>query len=217
MEPKIKFSDILRDDFDKNSIKMTKLKPPKRKSTQFAFTLENVLTVEECKQLIDGSEQSGYTEALINIGPNEAILVPDYRKGSRFMTDDKLFVSKLWSRICDQIPDTYKSCKACGLNERLRFLRYDSGDFFKPHCDGCYSRPDGSELSLITIQIYLNEGFRGGETTFLSESTDDRLGVVPKTGMILVFDQSLYHSGSKLIDGQKYTIRTDVMFKNYKI
>ncbi len=69
----------------------------------------------------------------------------------------------------------------------------DSGDYFKPHCDGCYSRPDGSELRLITIQIYLNEGFRGGETTFLSEPTDDRLGVVPKTGMILVFDQSLYH------------------------
>jgi hypothetical protein len=63
----------------------------------------------------------------------------------------------------------------------------------------------------------LNEGFSGGETTFLSESTDDRLGVVPKTGMILVFDKSLYHSGSKPIDGRKYTIRTDVMFKNYKI
>ncbi len=89
---------------------------------------------------------------------------------------------------------------------------YDSGDFFKPHCDGCYS-----ELSLITIQIYLNEGFSGGETTFLSESTDDRLGVVPKTGMILVFDQSLYHEGSEVIDGRKYAIRTEVMFKNYKI
>jgi hypothetical protein len=213
MESKIKFSDILRDDFDKNSIKKTELKPPKRKSTQFAFTLENVLTAEECKQLIDGSEQSGYTLAMINIGPNEAILVPHYRKGLRFMTDDKQFVSKLWSRICDQIPDTFKSHKVCGLNERLRFLRYDSGDYFKPHCDACYSRPDGSEMSLITTQIYLNEGFSGGETTFLSESTDDRLGVVPKTGMILVFDQSLYHEGSKLIDGRKYTIRTEVMFK----
>jgi predicted 2-oxoglutarate/Fe(II)-dependent dioxygenase YbiX len=129
------------------------------------------------------------------------------------MVDDKLFVSKLWSRICDQIPDTYKSCKACGLNERLRFLRYDSGDYFKPHSDGRYSRPDGSEYSLITTQIYLNEGFRGGETTFLSKSKDHRLGVVPKTGMILVFDQSLLHEGSKLIKGRKYTIRTEVMFK----
>jgi hypothetical protein len=217
MEPKIKFSDILRDDFDKNSIKKTKLNPPNSESRQLAFTLENVLTAEECKQLIDGAEQSGYTEALLNIGVNQEILDTRYRKSSRFMTDDKEFVSKLWSRICDQIPGTFKSHKVCGLNERLRFLRYDSGDFFKPHCDGCYSRPDGSELSLITIQIYLNEGFRGGETTFLSESTDDRLGVVPKTGMILVFDQSLYHEGSKLIDGRKYTIRTDVMFKNYKI
>jgi predicted 2-oxoglutarate/Fe(II)-dependent dioxygenase YbiX len=212
MEPNIKFSDILRDDFDKNSIKKTELNPPNRKSEQLAFTLENVLTAEECKQLIEGSEQSGYTEA--RIGSNQGILVPDYRKGLRFMIDDKQFVSKLWSRICDQIPDTFKSYKVCGLNERLRFLRYDSGDFFNPHWDACYIRPDGSELSLITIQIYLNEGFSGGETTFLSKSTGDRLGVVPKTGMILVFDQTLFHEGSKVIDGRKYTIRTEVMFKN---
>jgi hypothetical protein len=213
----MKFSDILRDYLDKNSIKKTKLNPPDSESGQLAFTLENVLTAEECEQLIDGSERIGYASALTNIGLNQEILDTDYRKSSRFMIDDKEFVLKLWSRICDQIPDTFKSYKVCGLNERLRFLRYDSGDYFKPHCDGCYSRPDGSELSLITIQIYLNEGFSGGETTFLSESTDDRLEVVPKTGMILAFDQSLYHSGSELIDGRKYTIRTDVMFKDHKI
>ncbi len=124
---------ILRDDFDKNSIKKTKLNPPNSESRQLAFTLENVLTAEECKQLIEGSERIGYTEALINIGANQDIFDTRYRKSSRFMIDDKQFVSKLWSRICDQIPDTFKSHKVCGLNKRLRFLRYDSEDFFKPH------------------------------------------------------------------------------------
>jgi hypothetical protein len=175
------------------------------------------LTAEECKQLIEASERSGYTEALLNIGDNQEILDTSYRKSSRFIIDDKLFMSKLWSRICDHIPVTFKSQKVCGLNERLRFLRYDSGDYFKPHYDGRYLKPDGSEFSLITIQIYLNEDFSGGETTFLSKSTDDRLEVVPKTGMILIFDQTLYHEGSELIDGRKYTIRTDVMFKKYKM
>jgi hypothetical protein len=52
----MKFSDILRDYFDKNSIKKTKLNPPDSESGQLAFTLENVLTAEECEQLIDGSE-----------------------------------------------------------------------------------------------------------------------------------------------------------------
>jgi hypothetical protein len=68
------------------------------------------------------------------------------------MINDKEFMSKLWSRICDQIPVSFESYKVCGLNERLRFLRSDSGDYFKRHCDECYLRPDGSELSLITIK-----------------------------------------------------------------
>jgi hypothetical protein len=217
MEFKIKFSDILKDQFDKYSIIKTKLNPMNSKSGQLAFTLENVLTADECKQLIDGSEQCGYTGALVNIGPNQDVLDTQYRKSSRFMIDDKEFVSKLWSRICDQIPVSFESYEVCGLNEHLRFLRCDSGDYFKRHCDECYLRPDSSELSLITIQIYLNEGFSGGETSFMGKSKDDRLGVVPKTGMILVFDQNLYHEGSELIDGRKYTLRTDVMFKNYEI
>jgi hypothetical protein len=95
MEPNIQFSDILRDDFDKNSIKKTKHNPPNSESRQLAFTLENVLTAEECKQLIDGSEQSRYTEALVNIGVNQKILDTRYRKSSRFIIDDKQFVSKL--------------------------------------------------------------------------------------------------------------------------
>ena len=39
---------------------------------------------------------------------------------------------------------------------RLRILRYDPGDFFKPHYDGSYRRDNG-ERSYITIQLYLNE------------------------------------------------------------
>lgn len=42
------------------------------------------------------------------------------------------------------------------LNERLRFLRYEGGDYFRPHWDGCYVTPDGREKSLFTIHLYLN-------------------------------------------------------------
>jgi len=38
----------------------------------------------------------------------------------------------------------------------LRILRYDPGEYFKPHCDGWYRRENG-ERSYVTIQIYLNE------------------------------------------------------------
>ena len=43
------------------------------------------------------------------------------------------------------------------LYYRLRFLRYDAGQYFKPHFDGSYVREDGREKSFITIHLYLNE------------------------------------------------------------
>ena len=39
---------------------------------------------------------------------------------------------------------------------RLRFLRYNPGQYFKPHFDGMYERTNG-ERSFITLQLYLNE------------------------------------------------------------
>ena len=35
----------------------------------------------------------------------------------------------------------------------LRFLKYSDGQYFKPHMDGQYRRPDGSEASYITVQV----------------------------------------------------------------
>ncbi|KAJ5788381.1 Prolyl 4-hydroxylase alpha subunit [Penicillium paradoxum] len=42
------------------------------------------------------------------------------------------------------------------LNERMRFLRYENGDYFRPHWDGCYVTPDQEEKSLYTVHLYLN-------------------------------------------------------------
>ena len=65
------------------------------------------------------------------------------------------------------VPKEFQGCEVVGLNERLRFLKYNDGDFFLAHYDGAYERPDGSQRSKITLQLYLNGGFEGGETTFL--------------------------------------------------
>ena len=51
-----------------------------------------------------------------------------------------------------------------GLNERLRFLRYDPGQYFLQHPDGHFSR-GRRERSFITLLLYLNEGYVGGHTT----------------------------------------------------
>ena len=101
-----------------------------------------------------------------------------------------------------------------GLNERLRFLKYSPGQYFKPHFDGSYRRPDGSEQSFVTVQLYLNQGMAGGDTTFLSNTrAEDNVAVAPRTGRVLVFQHDLLHEGSTLLEGVKYAMRTDVMYR----
>ncbi|KAL1640590.1 hypothetical protein SLS58_006785 [Diplodia intermedia] len=139
--------------------------------------------------------------------------------------------------------------RCAGLNERLRFLRYVGGEYFRPHCDGAYERPrvEGGpvERSLFTLHLYLNDGeevtgdedrerrspfvgrvegepeapLKGGATTFhgpddwftLSFGDPDsamrkrRVDVVPR-------HRNMVHSGDDVLEGVKYTMRTDVMF-----
>ena len=97
----------------------------------------------------------------------------------------------------------------------MRFLKYSPGEYFKPHRDGSYKRPDGKEISFVTIQLYLNEGFEGGKTTFMSGfngPSERDVGVTPKIGRVLVFQHEILHEGSLLMAGTKYTMRTDVMY-----
>ena len=109
-----------------------------------------------------------------------------------------------------------KGCEAVGVNERLRFLRYDPVQKFEPHFDGSYYRPDGVERTLFTVQLYLNEGYGGGATTLINFKTkyaEDKVEVKTKTGSVLIFQHHVFHEGSPLMEGRKYTMRSDVFYK----
>jgi len=114
-----------------------------------------------------------------------------------------------------------------GLNETLRFCRYEAGGFFRRHCDGMFRRSE-DEQSLFTCMFYLNGDLDGGATRFLKPG-DGTLGsapleaarqeellasVPPETGLCLLFYQKgLLHEGEDLHAGSKYILRTDVMFR----
>ena len=78
-----------------------------------------------------------------------------------------------------------------------------------PHHDGCYMRPDGSEISTLTIQLYLSGGpgqLQGGETCFLDVKEQVQFALQPQPGLVLVFDHQMYHSGNPVQSGRKYCI-----------
>ena len=91
------------------------------------------------------------------------------------------------------------------------------------HCDGTYRTDDREEMSFYTLHLYLNESdpsdgeeqLKGGATTFHDHSGMTRtVDVNPKIGRVLIFQhRDLLHSGADVVNGTKYTMRTDLMYR----
>lgn len=185
--------------------------------------IKEFLSADECAQLIELSEKHGYEAAMVNTGGGRQKMVTDVRRSSRAIIDSPAAAQLLHERLK---PILAKHClehgpkgggwRLCtGPNERLRFLKYEPGDYFKPHSDGRYVRahndPRGAgDESLMTMMLYLNEPDRGGETNFFSNGRPR--AIRPETGMCLIFDHDLMHEGALLKQGRKYAIRTDIMY-----
>jgi len=200
------------------------------------YLLQNVLSEEECQQFIEITEKIGYCDAPITVGMNKAEMMKDIRDNMRVMCQADIdLLCPIWERIKAHFPKQlnnggdriWQLNEKCGLNERLRFYRYDKNQRFAPHYDGCFRRTTG-EQSHFTIIIYLNEGFQGGETTFFpggvnsiwtKRVTKAEIKVNPKMGTALIFrhtgKNSPVHEGSPhLSEGKrKYVLRSDIMYE----
>jgi len=168
------------------------------------YTLPDLLSADECEEYIAMSERAGYGAAPISAFGGE-VMRPDVRNNARVMLDDEKIAASLWERIKSEVPMFLNGRQAIGLNERLRFYRYDPGQQFATHMDGSFVRQNG-ERSLLTFMVYLNDVFEGGETVFI-ETT-----VRPQKGMGLIFQHALVHEGASVISGRKYVLRSDVMY-----
>jgi hypothetical protein len=180
------------------------------------FTLSNFLSPTECLAEIAHAESLGFEDAPLAL-PMGATMVKEVRNNERVMSDDPERASRLWLRLADQMPSPFRiEWRPIGLNERLRYYRYDPGQQFDWHQDGSF-RPTASEQSLFTFMVYLNDGYEGGETSFHDESPAySHLGhfrIKPERGMALLFFHPIHHRGDRLIRGRKYVLRSDVMYR----
>ncbi|KAF2662635.1 oxidoreductase domain-containing protein [Lophiostoma macrostomum CBS 122681] len=207
----------------------------------WAVILDGVLTQKECDMLVAAAEsRTGGTweRAMVNIGGGRQAMYEDVRNCGRIIWDNRDYVGRLWARIEDSVPEIYRlqnqpditgngpvkrreTWRMTRLNERMRFLRYKGGEYFRPHCDGTYETPDRRERSYFTLHLYLSdmagkegeEPLLGGATTFHSLSMTRDLDVKPKAGRVLLFQhRSLLHSGEDVEKGTKLTMRTDIMY-----
>ncbi|OHE97196.1 oxidoreductase domain-containing protein [Colletotrichum orchidophilum] len=195
-----------------------------------------------------GNEDGGkWRPAMVNMGPGWEILEPEYRNSDRIIWDQQEVVDRLWGR-CRLAPGL--EAQLAGMegvkrpereletrwvfkrfNKRMRFLKYQKGQFFRPHCDGPYGEEaeDGTVIRThYTVHLYLNDSVAevgteggadlvGGATSFLSSDEKRKVDVDPKAGRVLIFQHSrLYHSGDDVVAGTKYTMRTDILYEMVK-
>ena len=176
-------------------------------SIEGAFYLHNVLTATECKQFIEQSENTGYSFATVETMMGY-VPMPERRTNFRCVwrckrdkSDDSAQVlekegeqrkrglvpsiSSIWDRVAPYIPDTVNTgsttlpWKPCGLSEQLQFYRYHPHQEYKSHFDKSYYRSP-YEQSFLTMIIYLNDDFQGGETAFwLQKDTTTDSACVP--------------------------------------
>jgi prolyl 4-hydroxylase len=171
------------------------------------WTVDGVLSPGECARLVARIEAMGPTLAPVSraTGP---VVDEGTRNNTRVIFDDPAFAGLLFERLRPHVPAELSGMRAAAANERLRCYRYAPGQRFAPHYDGSFYRCPG-ERSLLTLLVYLNEGFSGGETGLLDV---DRV-ITPKTGMALLFQHAILHEGARVRAGVKYAARSDIMYR----
>merc|ERR1719326_1604070 len=196
-----------------------------------AFTISNVLTPEESKKLLDISENMGYTEdAPVSLGRNIR-----HNENCVWIADAELN-DAIFERMRPWLPEEVLGGKLLGMNRRWRLYKYGEKDVFKTHTDGSWPGSGivngqymtdmyGDRWSQMTVVIYLNDDFTGGETKFyipdktpLSQGHSQYTAGEPSAGGALIFfhgdhELSPLHEGSLVTSGCKYIIRTDILYK----
>lgn len=175
------------------------------------FLIADFLSATECQNFIAQSENAGFEIAPLNSDVS-AVFRSDIRNNTRLIWDDETLAKRLFERAAPHLAANWLGWELHGFNERWRFYRYEPGQAFRTHADGPFCR-DETEQSHFTFLLYLNDDFEGGETNFWNDEGDLLHSVKPKTGMALVFWHPVLHEGATVIKGQKYVLRTDVMYR----
>ena len=134
----------------------------------YAVVLDNVLSQQECDQLLHLTEQSagahrdndevsnnGWRPAMVNAGVGHEFLALDYRNSDRIIWDNHELTQRIWKRVLQgrnikdylSVLEGKEYCPVLGdwaaergerwvitkqgVNERMRFLKYGPGQFFR--------------------------------------------------------------------------------------
>lgn len=171
--------------------------------------IPNFLTEQECNTIIELSRDKLFTSKVYS--SDQDLLSNNSRKSKQCWLDDQDPVIK---NISDRIK--YYTNTHDNYHEQLQVVNYQPGGFFRPHYDACegdenfckrMNEPNGPRY--LTILIYLNDDFTGGETIFPQINKT----VKPKLGKAIIFQnvdergviiKKAIHGGEPVKSGEKW-------------
>lgn len=159
-------------------------------SGRHLYVAHGVFTREECATL-----------AAVAITPTR---VPSAKSSYyRSIFSDISAGQLIFSKIAPYLPASQME-----IGDELRYNKYYVGDFIDIHIDGInISSP--KRIS-FTVNIYLNDGFGGGDTVFYDDRLCEVLRIQPRAGSVVIFDPRINHAGSVVTAGEKEIMRACV-------
>ena len=187
-------------------------------STYTCFVIPSLFSQTECEALLNPAIKNSFQKANSNYPTY-------YRNNDRLVIDDESLANKLFQKVKPYLPTTVEvnnsipaengTWELKELNTRLRFCKYSANQYFHRHLDGVHYRSETVQ-SKLTFMIYLNSAteFKGGRTLFFKtkETSEVWASYIPKHGDLIVFDHNVWHEGEVLSEGEKFVLRSDILY-----
>ncbi|MBC6698237.1 2OG-Fe(II) oxygenase [Hymenobacter puniceus] len=185
-------------------------------SPLICFVVPGAFTATECQALLADFAHEGFQTARTHYPTY-------YRNNDRLVVDNPALAARLFAAIEPVLPkvlpsdtDSLAPWHLRELNSRLRFCGYTAGQYFHRHLDGVHFR-SATVQSRLTFMIYLNDAtdFEGGRTLFYRSKDDPAIWAEyqPAQGDLIVFDHTLWHEGEQLEAGEKFVLRSDILYE----
>jgi predicted 2-oxoglutarate/Fe(II)-dependent dioxygenase YbiX len=172
------------------------------------WTVDDALSAADCAAYVE-KMRTGRAEVAPIVGAGGGpVIEPETRNNTRVMWDDADEANALLARVRERVPARLSGLVLVGANPRLRLYRYGPGERHGAHWDTVVELADGVR-SMLTLVFYLNDGFDGGATDFVELDA----GVTPQRGRALLFQHRVMHRACEVTRGEKFVLRTDVLYR----
>lgn len=196
------------------------------------YILYNLFSEEECNRIMEVTEKIGYEKLIgydltmrdnLRIKCKSETIIGEWQKRVKQLVEPEMIIS-------DEVTTVHKGdfhnglWKFHSLNPFLRLCKYNPKNKFDKHYDYGLNPNPMTLRSFKTCMTYLNENYDDGHTRFFHVDQSDGsvkyplfLKLKPKMGMCLIFNQNIYHDGEVVNNGNKYMMRTDIIYKAHKL